>query len=110
MVYVTIWFLKYLLCSFPLIFLLKVNRLLEWTRNFIKIFAILFAIVSLYQLSFTWVADGVEGDAVADASEYPAEQQEAREKFYLDSVNLQPVDNILCITNAIGLTKYTYAD
>ena len=54
-------------------------------RNFIKIFAILFAIVSLYQLSFTWVASGVEDDAVAYASEYPTEQQEEKEKFYLDS-------------------------
>ena len=50
-------------------------------RNFIKIFTILFAIVSLYQLSFTWVASGVEDDAVAYASDYPLEQQEMKEKF-----------------------------
>ena len=37
-------------------------------RNVIKIFAIIFAIVCLYQLSFTWVADGVEDDAVAYAA------------------------------------------
>ena len=37
-------------------------------RNVIKIFAILFAIICLYQLSFTWVADGVEEDAVAYAA------------------------------------------
>jgi SecD/SecF fusion protein len=72
-------------------------------RNFIKIFTILFAIVSLYQLSFTWVAGGVEDDALAYASQYPAEQQEAKEKFYLDSVNSEPVYDIL-------LTEYTYAD
>ena len=36
-------------------------------KNVIKIFAVLFAIVCLYQLSFTWVADGVEEDAVAYA-------------------------------------------
>jgi SecD/SecF fusion protein len=72
-------------------------------RNFIKIFAILFAIVSLYQLSFTWIAGGVEDDAVAYASEYPAEQQEAKEKFYLDSVNFEPVYDIF-------LTEYSYAD
>ena len=64
-------------------------------RNFIKIFTILFAIVSLYQLSFTWVAGGVEDDAVVYASEYPVEQQEQKEKFYLDSVNSEPVYNIL---------------
>ena len=34
-------------------------------RNFVKIFAILFAIVCLYQLSFTWVSGGIEEDAVA---------------------------------------------
>ena len=32
-------------------------------RNVIKIFAIVLAVVCLYQLSFTWVADGVENDA-----------------------------------------------
>ena len=42
-------------------------------RNFIKIFTILFAIVSLYQLSFTWVASGVEDDALEYASGYPIE-------------------------------------
>ena len=50
-------------------------------RNFIKFFAILFAIVSLYQLSFTWVAGGVEDNAAAYASEYPAEQQEVKRKI-----------------------------
>ena len=54
-------------------------------RNFIKVFAILFAIVSLYQLSFTWVAGGVEDDAIAYASNYPEEQQEEKERF-LDNI------------------------
>jgi SecD/SecF fusion protein len=72
-------------------------------RNFIKIFTILFAIVSLYQLSFTWVAGGVEDDAISYSSEYPAEQQEAKEKFYLDSINSEPVYDIF-------LTEYSYAD
>ena len=72
-------------------------------RNFIKIFTILFAIVSLYQLSFTWVASGVEDDALEYASGYPIEQQDAKEKFYLDSVNSEPVYDIF-------LTEYSYAD
>ena len=72
-------------------------------RNVIKIFAILFAIVSLYQLSFTWVAGGVEDDAIAYASNFPVEEQEAKEKFYLDSINSELVYDIL-------LTEYTYAD
>ncbi|MAJ89739.1 MAG: protein translocase subunit SecDF [Flavobacteriales bacterium] len=72
-------------------------------RNFIKIFAILFGIVSLYQLSFTWVAAGVEDDAVVYASEYPVEQQQAKKQSYLDSINSEPVYDIF-------LTEYTYAD
>ena len=72
-------------------------------RNFIKIFAILFGIVSLYQLSFTWVAGGVEDDAVAYASEYPVDQQQAKKQAYLDSINSEPVYDIF-------LTEYTYSD
>tara|TARA_B100001142_G_scaffold238937_1_gene237682 strand:- start:10846 stop:13866 length:3021 start_codon:yes stop_codon:yes gene_type:complete len=72
-------------------------------RNFIRIFAILFAIVCLYQLSFTWVSSAVEDDAVAYAADYPLEEQEAKEKFYLDSVNSEKVFDIL-------ITEYTYAE
>ena len=39
-------------------------------RNAIKVFTILFTIVCLYQLSFTWVADGVQEDAVEYANIY----------------------------------------
>ena len=45
-------------------------------RNAIKVFAILFAIVSLYQLSFTWVASGVEDDALEYAEAYVEEKVE----------------------------------
>ena len=72
-------------------------------RNFIKIFTILFAIVSLYQLSFTWVAGGVEDDAVAYSSSFPQLEQEKKEKFYLDSISSESVYDIF-------LTEYTYAD
>ena len=72
-------------------------------RNFIKIFALLFAIVCLYQLSFTWVAGSVEDDAVAYAGDYPEEEQELKEKFYLDSVNSEKVFDIL-------ITEYTYSE
>ena len=51
-------------------------------KNVIKIFAVLFAIVCLYQLSFTWVADGVEEDAVAYASAFDENEQDAKERFY----------------------------
>ena len=45
-------------------------------RNAIKVFAILFAIVSLYQLSFTWVASGVEDDALEYSEAYVEEKVE----------------------------------
>ena len=72
-------------------------------RNVIKIFAILFAIVCLYQLSFTWIADSVEEDAVAYAAAFDESERESKEKFYLDSINSEDVYDIL-------LTSYTYAE
>ena len=72
-------------------------------RNVIKIFAIIFAIVCLYQLSFTWVANGVEDDAVAYAADFNEDEREVKEKFYLDSISSEEVYDI-------GLTSYTYAE
>ena len=72
-------------------------------RNVIKIFAIIFAIVCLYQLSFTWVANGVEDDAVAYASDFNEDEREIKEKFYLDSISSEEVYDIV-------LTSYTYAE
>ena len=72
-------------------------------RNFIKIVAIVFAIVCLYQLSFTWVANGVEDDAVAYAAEFNEDEREVKEKFYLDSIGSEEVYDII-------LTSYTYAE
>ena len=45
-------------------------------RNAIKVFTLLFAIVCLYQLSFTWVADGVQDDAVEYANTYIESNEE----------------------------------
>jgi len=72
-------------------------------RNVIRIFAIIFAIVCLYQLSFTWVADGVEEDAVAYAADFNEDERAAKEKFYLDSINSEEVYDIV-------LTSYTYSE
>src|ERR1700744_6695936 len=59
-------------------------------KGVIKFFAILLAVVCIYQLSFTWVAQKVEKDAKAyakgDAKKYTA---------YLDSVSTLPVYPIL---------------
>jgi SecD/SecF fusion protein len=56
------------------------------SKGAIKLFAILMALVCLYQLSFTLVTKHVESKAV----EY-AKGDSAKEKAYLDSVNTQPV-------------------
>ncbi|WP_339700450.1 protein translocase subunit SecDF [uncultured Marixanthomonas sp.] len=65
-------------------------------KGLITVFAILFGLVSLYQLSFTFVANKVEGDAEAFAkSQYTQENQhderQAAESRYLDSVGSEPV-------------------
>jgi len=55
-------------------------------KGVIKFFAVLLALVCLYQLSFTWVAKQVEDDARAYAKGSPE-----KEKAYLDSISSQPV-------------------
>jgi len=55
-------------------------------KGVIKFFAILLAIVCLYQLSFTWVANKVENDAKAYAK-----GNAKKERAYLDSMETQPV-------------------
>lgn len=59
-------------------------------KGVIKFFAILLAIVCVYQLSFTWVAHKVENDA----RRY-AKGDTAKVKAYLDSISTQPVYPIL---------------
>ena len=72
-------------------------------RNFIKIVAVVFALICLYQLSFTWIADGVESDAVEYAESYKENEREAKVKQYLDSINSEEVYDIF-------IAQYTYAD
>ncbi len=65
-------------------------------KGLITVFAILFGLVSLYQLSFTFIANKVEGDAEAFAkSQYTQENQhderEMAESRYLDSIGADPV-------------------
>jgi SecD/SecF fusion protein len=55
-------------------------------KGVIKFFAILLAIVCLYQLSFTWVANKVENDAKTYAK-----GNAKKERAYLDSMETQPV-------------------
>src|SRR3569833_169620 len=51
-----------------------------------KFFAILLAVVCLYQLSFTWVGHNVKKDA-----QLYAKGDSTKEKRYLDSISTQPV-------------------
>ncbi len=76
-------------------------------KGLIKVFAILFGIVSLYQLSFTFLANKVENDAKVYAEEKvtdnDARLKATTEKKYLDSVaNKNIVD--------LGIAEYTYND
>jgi SecD/SecF fusion protein len=92
-------------------------------KGAIKFLAIVFALVSLYQLSFTFCSRKIEKSAVAYA-EHPSIYEEAkrlsggdqileklisdslrtdRERAYLDSMMTEPVMNIL-------IKKYTYKD
>jgi SecD/SecF fusion protein len=59
-------------------------------KGVIKFFAILLAVVCLYQLSFTWVAHKVENDAKV----YSKGNTE-KEKAYLDSVSTLPAYPVL---------------
>ncbi|RZJ36284.1 MAG: protein translocase subunit SecDF [Flavobacterium sp.] len=65
-------------------------------RGLVKFFAILFALVSIYQLSFTFVSHKVENDAKAYAG-----GNSAKEIKYLDSIGKEKVFDL-------GLMSFTY--
>ncbi|RZJ31673.1 MAG: protein translocase subunit SecDF [Flavobacterium sp.] len=65
-------------------------------RGLVKLFAILFALVSIYQLTFTFVADNVERDAKTFAK-----GDSQKELKYLDSIGKIDVLNM-------GFTSFTY--
>ena len=65
-------------------------------RGLVKFFAILFALVSVYQLSFTFVSQGIE----KDAKEY-AKGNPEKEVKYLDSIGKEKVFSL-------GFTDFTY--
>ena len=72
-------------------------------RNFIKIIALVFAVICLYQLSFTWIADRVENDAAEYAADFNQNEREQKIKQYLDSINSEEVYDIF-------IAQYTYSD
>tara|TARA_R110002073_G_scaffold57778_4_gene146649 strand:- start:50454 stop:53405 length:2952 start_codon:yes stop_codon:yes gene_type:complete len=67
-------------------------------KGLIRTFAIIFGIICVYYLSFTWVNNTIENDAKIYAN-----GDSAKEKIYLDSVANLPIANYL-------FTKYTYSE
>jgi SecD/SecF fusion protein len=65
-------------------------------RGLIKFFAILFALVSIYQLSFTFVSQKIESDAKSFAN-----GNSEKELKYLDSIGKEKVFDL-------GFTDFTY--
>jgi len=65
-------------------------------KGLIKFFAILFALVSIYQLSFTFVSSKVKNDAKSFANGNPE-----KELKYLDSIGKEKVFNL-------GFTDFTF--
>ena len=74
-------------------------------KGLIKLFAILFGLVSLYQLSFTWFTNNVEDKAKEYAiTRYNDGKEIAKlERVYLDSIANKPVINL-------GFAKFSYND
>ncbi len=77
-------------------------------KGLIKLFAILFGLVSLYQLSFTFLANKVEDDAVAYSNNRATENNSAREKASFERKYLDSVANKNVIE--LGVAEYTYND
>lgn len=77
-------------------------------KGLVRLFAILFGIVSIYQLSFTFITNNVEKDAAifatnkieASQEDYVA-KREVEEAKYLDSLGNQTVFDL-------GLSSFTY--
>ena len=68
-------------------------------RGFVLTFAVLFFLVSIYQLSFTWISSNVKKEAKEFANGNPK-----KERQYLDSIAGKPVYNFL------GLKKFTFRE
>lgn len=73
-------------------------------KGLIRLFALLFGLVSIYQLSFTFITSKLEGDAekyainqISEAEEDYVAKREALEASYLDSIGTNPV---------LGFTSY----
>ncbi len=73
-------------------------------KGAIRLFAIALALVSLYQLSFTFATWRVENKAQKHASNFPVEEQAFREQAYKDSMAGETAYKFL------GLKDFSYRD
>ncbi|OBX21697.1 MULTISPECIES: protein translocase subunit SecDF [Bizionia] len=67
-------------------------------KGLVKLFAILFGLVSIYQLSFTFKANSIDNQATAYAN-----GDEVKERKYLDSLDNEEVYNL-------GVASYNYSE
>ncbi|WP_250432889.1 protein translocase subunit SecDF [Hanstruepera flava] len=65
-------------------------------KGLVKLFAVLFGLVSIYQLSFTFKANSIE-----EAAQVVSNGDEVKERKYLDSIANEEVFNL-------GIANYTY--
>src|SRR5699024_2189883 len=79
-------------------------------KGLVRLFAILFALVSIYQLSFIFVANKIESEAeefaynkISDQEENYVAKREAVESRYLDSLENQKVFDL-------GFTDFTFKE
>ncbi len=71
------------------------------SKGAIKLLAVLLALASIYQLSFTFKARNVEKQAAQYAEGFSPEESASRELYYLDSIQNHTVYNL-------GFTSFTY--
>ena len=74
------------------------------SKGALKLFTILLVIGCIYQLSFSFITRSVEKAAVEYAAAFDESEQAAKEAYYLDSIQNQPVFSLL------GLKDFTYKE
>ena len=74
------------------------------SKGALKLFTILLVIGCIYQLSFSLVTRNVEKAAAEYAATFDEAEQAAKEAYYLDSIQNQPVYSFL------GLKDFTYKE
>jgi SecD/SecF fusion protein len=91
-------------------------------KGIIKLFALLFGLVSIYQLSFTFKANQIEDDAKAYAvSKFDVSEEDYQDKRnqakinYLDSLKTSKIkvgdeSEPIEVYNMLGVSQYTYTE